>query len=53
MGLILSGISVTGVSNSRIFSAELSCFQGHAVVQLVEALHYKPEDRGFSSRWSN
>jgi hypothetical protein len=23
---------------------------GHAVVQLVEALHYKPEGRGFDSR---
>jgi hypothetical protein len=24
---------------------------GHAVVQLVEALRYKPEGRGFDSRW--
>ena len=24
---------------------------GHAVVQLVEALPYKPEGRGFDSRW--
>jgi hypothetical protein len=24
---------------------------GHAVAQLVEALHYKPEGRGFDSRW--
>ena len=24
---------------------------GHAVVQLVEALRYKPEGRGFNSRW--
>jgi hypothetical protein len=24
---------------------------GHAVVQLVEALRYKPEDRRFDSRW--
>ena len=24
---------------------------GHAVAQLVEALHYKPEGRGFESRW--
>jgi len=24
---------------------------GHVVVQLVEALHYKPEDRGFDSHW--
>jgi hypothetical protein len=24
---------------------------GHAVAQLVEALHYKLEDRGFDSQW--
>jgi len=24
---------------------------GHAVVQLVEGLRYKPEDRGFDFRW--
>jgi hypothetical protein len=24
---------------------------GHAVVQLVEALRYKPEGRGFDCRW--
>ena len=24
---------------------------GHAMVQLVEALRYKPESRGFNSRW--
>ena len=26
---------------------------GHAVVQLVEALCYKPEGRGFDSRWGH
>jgi hypothetical protein len=26
---------------------------GHAVAQLVEALRYKPEGRGFDSRWSH
>ena len=26
---------------------------GYAVAQLVEALHYKPEGRGFDSRWSH
>ena len=26
---------------------------GHAVAQLVEALRYKPEGRGFDSRWYN
>ena len=28
-----------------------SIFLGYAVVHLVEALHYKPEGRGFDSRW--
>ena len=26
-------------------------YEWHAVAQLVEALHYKPEVRGFDSRW--
>jgi hypothetical protein len=26
---------------------------GYAVAQLVEALRYNPEDRGFDSRWSH
>jgi hypothetical protein len=26
---------------------------GHAVAQLVRALRYKPEGRGFDSRWGN
>ena len=26
-------------------------YQGHAVGQLVEALRYKSEGRGFDSRW--
>ena len=26
---------------------------GYAVAQLVEALRYKPEGRGFDSRWSH
>jgi hypothetical protein len=26
---------------------------GYAVAQLVEALRYKPEGRGFNSRWSH
>jgi hypothetical protein len=31
----------------RVSSAET----GHAVAQLVEALRYKPEGRGFDSGW--
>jgi len=33
------------------FSFTLLHFLGHAVTQLVEALCYKPEVRGFDSRW--
>jgi hypothetical protein len=29
----------------------LIAFMGHAVAQLVEALRYKSEGRGFDSRW--
>ena len=29
----------------------LDVLWGHAVAQLVEALRYKPEGRGFDSRW--
>jgi hypothetical protein len=29
----------------------LRIIKGHAVAQLVEALRYKPEGRGFDSRW--
>jgi hypothetical protein len=28
-------------------------YMGAAGAQLVEALHYKPEGRGFDSRWCN
>jgi hypothetical protein len=27
------------------------CYRAHAVIQLVEALRYKPEGQGFSSQW--
>jgi hypothetical protein len=29
----------------------ITCFRGHAVAQLVEALRYKSEGRRFDSRW--
>jgi len=29
----------------------VGCYRAHAVMQLIEALHYKSEDRGFSSQW--
>jgi hypothetical protein len=44
----------------RWFGAEYIVFYlstvynwGYAVAQLVEALRYKPEGRGFDSRWSH
>jgi hypothetical protein len=33
------------------YSRSLKVQVGHAVAQLVEALCYKPEGRGFDSRW--
>jgi hypothetical protein len=32
---------------------EYDYYNGYAVAQLVEALRYKPEGRGFDSRWSH
>jgi len=34
----------TNIANER---------RGYAVAQLVEALRYKPDGRGFGSRWSH
>jgi hypothetical protein len=36
--------------NIRYFKSIQLCGD-HAVVQLVEALRYKPDGRGFKSRW--
>ena len=40
-----------GVIKERNISPILWSWWGHAVAQLVEALHYKSEGRGFDSRW--
>jgi len=32
-------------------AVRLTAMWGHAVAQFVEALRYKPEGRGFDSRW--
>jgi len=37
--------------NTKENSERLSWLQEHAMAQLVEALRYKPEGRGFDSRW--
>ena len=33
------------------FASDVLSLKGHAVVQLVEALRYKPEGCGFDSQW--
>ena len=35
-----------------MYNSQSNVYQmGHAVAQLVEALHYKPEGHGFDSQW--
>ena len=34
-----------------LFPSYLHLFQGYTVAQLVQALRYMPEGRGFNSRW--
>ena len=34
-----------------VYFVDIHTESGHAVVQLVDALHYKPEGSGFDSRW--
>ena len=43
-------VTHTSTASYWIIRYNDTCF-GHAVGQLVEALRYKPEDRGFDSRW--
>ena len=38
-------------SNFSVFGKLTVCKRGRAVAQLVEALRYKPEGRGFDFRW--
>ena len=38
-------------SNFSVFGKRTVYKEGHAVTQLVEALRYKPEGRGFDFRW--
>ena len=48
----VSSHSTHGVVNvGRLYFNFLHVLCGHAVAQLVEALHYKPEGRGYDSRW--
>jgi len=56
--------AATGTGNNKTYTRNLVntvtsiyklvyyiILHGHAVAQLVEALRYKPEGRGFDSRW--
>ena len=43
--------NVCGFSVRSTVIYETTRFSKHAVTQLVEALRYKPEGRGFDSRW--
>ena len=38
-------------SHYTVFINKVKNIMGHAIEQLVEALGYKPEGRGFDSRW--
>ena len=56
--VILWGVRVTIIavdSQKCILYIVLSCMllSGYAVAQLVEALRYRPEGRGFDSRWGH
>jgi len=52
MEFFISPFQFSGVvpSGFRIYNPYMLEY-GHAVAQLVEALRYKPEGRGFDSRW--
>ena len=43
--------SLVDAHNDTTFCLPVIIIREHAVAQLVEALHYKPEGRGFDSRW--
>jgi len=43
--------TTTAANNTTITITVTSTTTGHAVAQLVEALRYKPEGRGFDARW--
>ena len=62
IGAALSGLtelSMKGAKNSHVlalvqsYSHRHSSTMGYALAQLVEALRYKPEGRGFDSRWGS
>ena len=51
MRAFLTEMTSTVWTPKRAFSYGYYEMSGYAVAQLVEALRYKPEGRGFDSRW--
>ena len=53
--ILLGGLAVDATDIMKLEIHVLTCLYiqtwGHAVAQLVEALRYKSESRGFDSRW--
>jgi hypothetical protein len=47
------GDTSMGLSAARFYHSRRLHVTKHAIAQLVEALRYKPEGRGFDSRWCN
>ena len=47
----IKSIPINQPTRCNYLSSLLLDVSGHAVAQLVEALHYKPEGCGFDSRW--
>ena len=48
---VLTEICAIILLSDRIRNSDSTILLGHAVAQLVEALRYEPEGRGFDSRW--
>jgi len=46
-------LELAHIHNTHLLNLTLDYTLGHAVAQLVEALRYKSEGRGFDSRWCN
>ena len=40
-----------GLYDTAYITSGILCYRGHVAALLVEALRYKPEGRGFDSRW--
>jgi hypothetical protein len=50
-GLYRASVPVQGCALPILLPYNKYIFRGHAVAQLVEARRYKPDGRGFNSRW--